>query len=163
MPSFLLTDETVSLIGSSAQTTDLISRKNLRATCNASFRADKRLVHRFELDRPSRAKTVQIRLLTPVRAGLLRSSMMRLPSAKRAVVDISKLREYCLDPQHLRGRHKARVFASGLNLDQRDAEFLRIKLLAAAQWAGQNGRSGRIWPEIHRGFRMHEGNPPGIH
>lgn len=48
-------------------------------------------------------------------------------------MDIAKLREYCLNPQHPRGRHKARVFASALNLHQSDAEFLRAELLAAAK------------------------------
>jgi hypothetical protein len=47
-------------------------------------------------------------------------------------VDIVKLREYCLNPLHPRGRHKARVFASALKLHQGDAEFLRARLLEAA-------------------------------
>jgi hypothetical protein len=64
---------------------------------------------------------------------LLRSSEMRLLGAERAIVDIAKLREYCLNPQHPRGRHKARVFASALNLHQSDAEFLRTQLLNAAR------------------------------
>ena len=58
---------------------------------------------------------------------------MRLPEAERAMVDITKLREYCLNLQHPRGRHKARVFASALNLHQGDAEFLRTQLLEAAK------------------------------
>ena len=49
------------------------------------------------------------------------------------MVDITKLREYCLNLQHPRGRHKARVFASALNLHQGDAEFLRTQLLEAAK------------------------------
>ena len=58
---------------------------------------------------------------------------MRLPGAERAVVDIAKLQEYCLNPQHPRGRHKARVFVSALNLHQADVEFLRSQLLDAAR------------------------------
>ena len=45
---------------------------------------------------------------------------------------ISKLRDYCLDPRHPRGRHKARVFLLGLGLKQSDADFLRAALLDAA-------------------------------
>ena len=41
---------------------------------------------------------------------------MRLPNPSRAFVDASKLRDYCLNAQHPRGRHKARVFASALGL-----------------------------------------------
>ena len=41
---------------------------------------------------------------------------MNLPKPELAVVEIAKLRDYCLNPDHLRGRHKAR--ASG---DRNDA------------------------------------------
>jgi len=37
-----------------------------------------------------------------------------LPGGAGAIVEISKLRDYCLDPHHRRGRHKARVFLSTL-------------------------------------------------
>jgi len=57
---------------------------------------------------------------------------MTLPNAGRAVVDIAKLREYCLNPNHPWGRHKARVFASALGLTQDDADVLREALLSAA-------------------------------
>ena len=60
---------------------------------------------------------------------------MKLPGGDNAVVDIAKLRNYCLDPQHPRGRHKARVFAATLGLAQTDAEFLREALLRAAREA----------------------------
>lgn len=58
---------------------------------------------------------------------------VKLPGAEFAIVDIAKLREYCLDQAHPRGRHKARVFAAALNLLQPDAEFLRNELLRAAR------------------------------
>jgi hypothetical protein len=58
---------------------------------------------------------------------------MKLPNCERAVVDIAKLRDYCLSIEHLRGRHKARVFAAALGLSAQDAEELRDALLAAAQ------------------------------
>ena len=66
-------------------------------------------------------------------AGLLvLSSEMRLPWAERAVVDFEKVRDYCLNPAHPRGRHKARVFAATLQLQQEDAEWLNAQLLNAA-------------------------------
>ena len=58
---------------------------------------------------------------------------MKLPHPDRAVVDIRKLRDYCLNPDSPKGRNKARVFASALGLMQRDADFLRKALLAAAR------------------------------
>ena len=57
---------------------------------------------------------------------------MRLPGGDRAVVDIRKLRDYCLNENHLRGRHKARVFASALGMRAEHAADLRRILLAAA-------------------------------
>jgi hypothetical protein len=57
---------------------------------------------------------------------------MRLPNANRAIVDIAKLRDYCLDPEHPRGKHKARVFSAALGLIKDDAEVLRSALFAAA-------------------------------
>jgi len=57
---------------------------------------------------------------------------MKLPGGAAATVEISKLRDYCLDPHHPRGRHKARVFLSALGLGQSDADFLRAALLKAA-------------------------------
>jgi hypothetical protein len=55
-----------------------------------------------------------------------------LTNADRAVVEIGKLRDYCLNPDHPRGRHKARVFAATLGLGTTDAERLRDTLLRAA-------------------------------
>ena len=64
---------------------------------------------------------------------LLRSGEMKLPGVERAVADIAKLRDYCLNPSHPRGRHQARMFAAVLGLAQADAEFLREELLRAVR------------------------------
>ena len=65
-----------------------------------------------------------------------------MPGGADAVVDIAKLRDYCLNPRRPRGRHEARVFASRLGLVQTDAEFLRSQLLQAAQDA--DAREGDV-------------------
>jgi hypothetical protein len=57
---------------------------------------------------------------------------MKLPSPEKAVVDIRKLRGYCLSEEHRRGRHKARVFEAALGIKSEHAEALRAALLAAA-------------------------------
>jgi len=57
---------------------------------------------------------------------------LKLPNADRAVVDIEKLRDYCLNPEHRRGCHKARVFNASLGFTRENAEDLRRILLAAA-------------------------------
>ena len=56
---------------------------------------------------------------------------MKLPNGERAVVEIEKLRSYCLNPHHPRGRNKARVFAS-VGIREGDAGELRTDLLRAA-------------------------------
>jgi hypothetical protein len=63
---------------------------------------------------------------------------MHLPHGDRAIVDIRKLKDYCLSPSHPRGRHKARVFREALDIRPSDAAWLRDALLEAA-------RSGEAW------------------
>ena len=56
---------------------------------------------------------------------------MKLPNADRAVVEIEKLRDYCLSSSHPRGRHKARVIATALGIKADDAEELKQAILSA--------------------------------
>ena len=56
---------------------------------------------------------------------------MKLPNAELAVVDIAKLRDYCLNPTHPEGKHKARVFRSALGFTADNAEQLRQVVLDA--------------------------------
>ena len=58
---------------------------------------------------------------------------MKLPNGINAVVDVMKLRDYCLNPGHPEGRHKARVFRATLVMEREDLEELRPALLAAAR------------------------------
>jgi hypothetical protein len=60
---------------------------------------------------------------------------MHLPNAESAVVEIEKLRDYCLSTSHPRGRHKARVFAIAFGITANEAEILREALLVAARTA----------------------------
>ena len=58
---------------------------------------------------------------------------MKIPNAEHAIVDLRKLRDYCLNPQHNRGKHKARLFTALLGMDSNDAEELRNALLEAVR------------------------------
>jgi hypothetical protein len=58
---------------------------------------------------------------------------MKRPNGENAVVAIEKLVEYCLDPNHPRGKHKARVFESACGFRADIAEQLRQQLLIAAE------------------------------
>ncbi len=53
---------------------------------------------------------------------------MIIPNGEGAVVDILKLRDYCLNPLHDDGKHKARLFAA-VGVTANDAETLREVLL----------------------------------
>jgi hypothetical protein len=55
-----------------------------------------------------------------------------LPNGDRAIVELAKLRDYCLNPYHQDGKHKARVFKSVLGVGRADAEWLRELILEAA-------------------------------
>jgi hypothetical protein len=72
-----------------------------------------------------------------------------LPLGVEAILDIRKIEDYCLNPSHPRGRHKARVFRDALDLQRSDASWLRDALLEAARSgeALQDGEDawGRYW------------------
>jgi hypothetical protein len=50
---------------------------------------------------------------------------MKLPNPHKAVVEISKLRDYSLNVDHSVGKHKARVFRAALGLTVKQADWLR--------------------------------------
>ena len=58
---------------------------------------------------------------------------MRIPHAEGAEVDIRKLRDYCLNPEHPEGKHKARLFAAAVGMTIIDAPDLRRALLEIVQ------------------------------
>jgi hypothetical protein len=66
---------------------------------------------------------------------------MLIPNAENAIVDIRKLRDYCLNPEHENGKHKARLFASILGMTADDAEELRQILREVVQT--KDARLGR--------------------
>jgi hypothetical protein len=66
---------------------------------------------------------------------------MRIPNAEHAVVDIRKLSDYCLNPMHDEGKHKARLFAAALGMTANDADELRDALLQAVKT--HNAQLGR--------------------
>jgi hypothetical protein len=70
---------------------------------------------------------------------------MKLPNAHRVVVELEKLTDYCLNPDHPRGKHKARVFKSICGLTSENAELLRQQLLEAAE----QGEAQQIQPSVH--------------
>ncbi len=58
---------------------------------------------------------------------------MKLPGGERGIVELAKLTDYCLNPEHPRGQHKARVFMAALGFGLTQAAELRDLLLEAAR------------------------------
>ena len=73
--------------------------------------------------------TIKHKIYSCLTLGNLKKLMQKLPHPERAIVHIDKLTDYCLNPEHPSGKHKARVFKSSLNLGIEDAETLRTVLL----------------------------------
>lgn len=69
-----------------------------------------------------------------------------LPNASRAIVELSKVRDYLLSPSHPIGRFKSAVFFA-LGYTQQDWEQLRVDLLAHATTGealpGESSRYGQ--------------------
>lgn len=85
---------------------------------------------------------------------------MRIPNAEKAIVDIRKLIDYCLNIEHEIGKHKARVFESALDLTAENAEELKNALLSAVvnneAKAGRFDKFGQRYTvdfEMKRGFK----------
>ena len=57
---------------------------------------------------------------------------MKIPNCEKAVVEIAKIRDCCLNANHGKGKHKAYVFKSVLGLTMKDAELLQTTLLEVA-------------------------------
>lgn len=57
-------------------------------------------------------------------ADFSREVWMKLPQSDHAVIDLRKVTDYCLSPDHEDGQHKARLFQTLLGLTINDADEL---------------------------------------
>ena len=57
---------------------------------------------------------------------------MKLPGGERPLIDPRKVTEYCLDPEHDDGRHKAHLFETLLGVNLKNANLLLSALAAVA-------------------------------
>lgn len=99
---------------------------------------------------------------------------MKLPNADLAVIDIRKIRDYVLNPNDPRGRHKARVFLSALGFSQSDSDELITEILSLSktrmrQWGNMTSmanviqlivelRQGRVKRPLERGGLLNAPN-----
>lgn len=88
---------------------------------------------------------------------------MLIPNAENAVVDIRKLREYCLNPQHDDGKHKARLFSTILGMTADNAEELRQILLEVVKTqVAQQGRRDEFGQRYTLDFKLEWQDRSGI-
>ncbi len=88
---------------------------------------------------------------------------MLIPNAENAVVDIHKLRDYCLNPEHDEGKHKARLFSSILGVTADNAEELRQILLEIIKtYEAQLGRRDEFGQRYILDFNLEWQNKSGI-
>lgn len=57
---------------------------------------------------------------------------MKLPNGEFAIIPMEKLIDYCLNPNHSSGKHKARVFASALAITVENADDLQNLIAKSA-------------------------------
>ena len=83
---------------------------------------------------------------------------MFVPNAENAVVDIRKLVDYCLNPNHEIGKHKAFVFKKLLDLTIDDAKELKnFLLLAIRNNEAQAGKFDKFGQRYTVDFEMTRG------
>jgi hypothetical protein len=76
--------------------------------------------------------------------------MARLPNGERALIPIEKLTAYCLNPDHPRGKDKARVFASVLGITQDRAYELADLVRHAAREGDVTKEATTVWGQYYR-------------
>ena len=74
--------------------------------------------------------------------------MSALPNSDQHILDLHKLKDYCLSASHPRGRHKARVFREALGLAADDTEWLRDRLLEAVKGADAENSILMQWASV---------------
>ena len=72
---------------------------------------------------------------------------MKLPNCHNAIVEIEKLRNYSLNPNHPVGKHKAKVFKAALGITLHEAEWLRERALEIALGDGARPDADSVFGE----------------
>ena len=76
--------------------------------------------------------------------------MAKLPNGERALIPMEKLTDYCLNPDHARGKDKARVFASVLGITRDRANELADLVRKAATDGDVTGEERAVFGQYYR-------------
>jgi len=76
-------------------------------------------------------------------------------------IDIRKLRDYCLNPYHPIGKHKARVFSSQLGIEKSDAQWLKDTIVekikdAEIEWLHEDEYGKRCSANLRLACIIHQ-------
>jgi uncharacterized protein DUF6883 len=77
-------------------------------------------------------------------------AMSKLPNGARALIPMEKLTAYCLNPEHARGKDKARVFASVLGITRDRAPELAELVRRAARDGDITKEASTVWGQYYR-------------
>ncbi len=79
--------------------------------------------------------------------------MVILPNLEHAVIPLDKLEDYVLNPNHLEGMHKAKLFRELLGVERRHAlalaELIKHTLPRAVAERGKIDEYGERWATYH--------------
>ncbi len=88
---------------------------------------------------------------------------MLIPNAEKAVVDIRKLSNYCLNLEHDEGKNKALLFSTIFGMTAKDAENLRKILLEVVKThEAKLGRQDEFGQRYTLDFRLEWQDRSGI-
>jgi Domain of unknown function (DUF4926) len=73
-----------------------------------------------------------------------------LPNGERALIPMEKLTDFCLNPDHARGKDKARVFASVLGITRDRAHELADLVRQAARDGDITKEARTVWGQYYR-------------
>jgi hypothetical protein len=76
--------------------------------------------------------------------------MAKLPNGERALIPMEKLTDYCLNPDHARGKDKARVFAAVLGITRDSAHVLEDLVRQAARDGDITKEARTVWGQYYR-------------
>ena len=76
--------------------------------------------------------------------------MAKLPNGERARIPMEKFTDYCLNPDHPRGKDKARVFAALLDITRDNADALAALVRQAAMEGDITQESMTVFGRYYR-------------
>lgn len=75
---------------------------------------------------------------------------MKLPKGAEAIIPEGKLEDYCLNPFHPDGKHKAKVFEKALGITQANSAELKKMVLESAEYGDVTKKQQNDFGKMYR-------------